>query len=178
MAIFVFLDHIESGSVSVIWSTLFRGWEKMKNSPACSGAKNWLCSDCGRHFYSQSSLIDHKKRKHLGTPLYSSVISLKCFFPFFSLLAPFSLVGFFFILCMLFNTASSAAPQIPLGSNPGQLRQRHWLSGALRHWLSDVGIGCQIFTCMQGNSFYVPAINWTITVGVAYMLHDGARVWL
>jgi hypothetical protein len=36
-----------------------------------------------------------------------------------------------FFLCTVFNTASSAAPQIPLCRNPGLLRLPHWRSDAL-----------------------------------------------
>ncbi len=47
---------------------------------------------------------------------------------------------YFLNVCTLFNTTSSAAPQIPLsrrmlGSNPGQLRLRHLLSDALANRL-------------------------------------------
>jgi hypothetical protein len=50
---------------------------------------------------------------------------------------------FYFIFMYLLNTASSAAPQIPLcrrmlGSNTGLLRLLHWQSDALTTWLEPV----------------------------------------
>jgi len=45
-----------------------------------TGEKNYLCSDCGNSFGSQSTLIDHRKRKHLNHFPHKCKHCVKSFF--------------------------------------------------------------------------------------------------
>ncbi len=68
-------------------------------------------------------------RCYMYTTLHSTLFKKASLFLFLIFLI-------FFITLILFNTVSFAAPQNPLcrrtlESNPGQLRLRHWLSGAV-----------------------------------------------
>ncbi len=80
----------------------------------------------------------------MGNPMPESTLTLcqSRLYPLvrdfgFSLMIWYTLINIykhkfiFYLFFYVFNTASSAAPQIPLCRNPGLLRLRHWQSDAL-----------------------------------------------